>query len=258
MWIPQWIKRVEETLHAEFRAIQQVLKEQTSAIEAASSDSQARENKERPLRVATHRVQLHEAKEASRYRKRGHWNQVILNVLTFLAVAGAWGYAAITFCTLQQLRQQSDIQREAMEKSERAWLSVWITNDLYEIGKPMHLRIHIKNTGRTFAKECIFKRSYAIVKRDAFPSQAGWTNDKTIKVGLISPDGVWENNVKSTEKLRADEVNELNSTETVYVKGRIDFNDIFPDSKRHWITFCYFGSGRDWIACQAGNDIDPN
>jgi hypothetical protein len=175
MWIPRLIKRLDETLHAEARAIQQVLKDQTAAIEAASSDSQTRENKERPLRVAAHRIQLHEAKEASRYRKGGHWNQVILNLLTLLAVAGAWVYAAITFCTLKELRNQTVIQRQSAESSQRAWVgleSIPIADAIQ--ANPLLLAGHftVKNFGVGPA-----------IKVDVFSEPEVWDGKTKIKPG---------------------------------------------------------------------------
>jgi len=124
MWFPRWFKRLEELLRTELRAIQQALTDQAVAARGANADTQARENKERPLRVAAFRVQRHEAKEASRYRKWGHCQQVILNVLTLLAVIGAWLYAAITYVSLQELRTQTKIQREVAQSSQRAWVGL--------------------------------------------------------------------------------------------------------------------------------------
>jgi hypothetical protein len=149
----------------------------------------------------------------------------------------------------------------ALHIDQRAWLSAWITNDPYKEQELMHLTLHIRNSGHTFAKNSTISRDVAVVFKGAEPKPEDWQNGLTVAAGLIPP-GVgetWTNEIHSSEKLDKTLSDALrDGTRIIYVRGRIDFDDIFPDSHRHWVSFCFRSrDAADWLTCSTGNDIDP-
>jgi hypothetical protein len=77
------------------RAIQESLRDHVATIKEASASSQRAEDEQRPWWIAQFRIAENQAKESSASRHDNHRQQQILNVLTFLAVLGAWIYAGI-------------------------------------------------------------------------------------------------------------------------------------------------------------------
>jgi hypothetical protein len=218
--------------------------------------------------AASVREVFREIKKLIVFIRNGKNTNAALVILTFLLAIAAVTQAVIYGIQVRPLRlsagaaqSAADTAASALRIDQRAWLSTWITNDPYKEQEPMHLTVHIRNSGHTFAKNSTINRNVAIVSKGTEPKPDDWRNDDTVTAGLIPP-GIgetWTHEIHSSEKLTKTLSDALrDGTKIIYVKGRIDFDDIFPDSHRHWVSFCFRGSnGTTWVTCDTGNDIDP-
>jgi hypothetical protein len=178
-----------------------------------------------------------------------------------IALLGGIGLLIVNIYQLSAAQSAANTAASALHIDQRAWLSAWMTNDPYKEEELMHLTVHIRNSGHTFAKNSTINRNVAIVSKGAEPRSDDWKNDLTVTAGLIPP-GIgetWTHEIHSSEKLDKTLSDALkDGTKIIYVRGRIDFDDIFPDSHRHWVSFCFHSSsGTNWLTCNTGNDIDP-
>jgi hypothetical protein len=113
MWIPSRLETAIEQIRASLSAIQESLREQVASIKKANdSNEEAREDdrRERFGSVIRDRHIRHSAqRQAKTQADKNVHQQIILNYLTFFAVAGAWIYAGIAAYQLYEMRAQTDI-----------------------------------------------------------------------------------------------------------------------------------------------------
>jgi hypothetical protein len=175
------------------------------------------------------------------------WITTVIGLAGVVVVGMYTHYAREQWCvmsqTLHEMKTQTDNARDAMERDERAWITVF---DFAKTNDPTVFELILINTGRTPARH--------------FKVSAGADINKTVGpehgldgMGLIAPNG------KFTLPLLADGVP---TTKTqLKVHGLITYDSIFGGG--HSTQFCFIlafpKNGQiGFTPCESGNEVDSN
>ncbi len=186
----------------------------------------------------------------------------------------------------QQAKRSVDISEKALKTNEalskvalkqsitisrleqRAWISTLsIPKVKPEIGKQLNIPVAFKNNGKTPADNVTTLVYMSMVKKGERPIFSYKDiSGQIISRGIMLPDDVrtveipmeWEIRDKLIDgKLTKEMFDILNAgIETIYIYGKISYNDIFGES--HWTTFCYIYDPSDGysITCEEHNLMD--
>ena len=145
------------------------------------------------------------------------------------------------------MQAQLDEQRADFRLDQRAWIGVETIDPdpiMPEIGKPFTVHITIKNTGKTPAMKINSRgRGESIVKNST--ANFSYVDITTYKAGFLTPGGTFvigstpivDPQTNQSKIFDFETVNNITMKAiTLYVHGRIDYNDIFGD--QHWLTYC--------------------
>lgn len=172
---------------------------------------------------------------------------------------------------MDSVRQQSkaalDASIEISRTDQRAWLSVYVTSETPRIGHNLTIITHVKNTGRSFAKDtklCSLPADTETLRQ--IPQFIECTEDQWQFGTLMAPNDEWVHNTwyghpsaSRTAGLTATQVKLLNANEVVmWQYGKVTYSDIFGHD--HWVKFCSRGIVRDGVLqffrCPIGNEMD--
>jgi hypothetical protein len=199
----------------------------------------------------------------------------------FAGVLVVVGIAYTVFAALQwqamrdqltQMKRSTDIaasnyklQANALHIDQRAWVADEFISGKAELGKPYIVKISIKNTGKTFAKNfvgrSVFKTKQLSDPDPNFDRDVLNMASSTDSIGLIAPNGVFdaEITVNEVQKITEDNIRAFSDPTIVYlVFGKITYEDIFKCE--HWTTFCCraFPVNGEYVTYTTYNDADDN
>jgi hypothetical protein len=153
------------------------------------------------------------------------------------------------------MQHSVELARKSMQVDQRAWIVTTMPPFIgWRIGEPMATTVHIRNTGKTPARNlegCIV--SVALRNEDSlnFPC-TGANNNAIVRVwtGMVAPNDPQDQSIPivspdttgplSQRSAFTQELNdELIARQlNIFVFGRFTYDDIFH--VQHWLTFCRF------------------
>jgi hypothetical protein len=123
VWIPSRLEAAIEQIRASLNAIQESLREHVTAIRGArDSDEQARDQERWSRirrRVAEREIHKREKREQDSYTQKSYKQQVLLNMLTLLAVLVAAAYATVAAYQGFLMREQLTQMQGSSEQTDR-------------------------------------------------------------------------------------------------------------------------------------------
>ncbi len=158
------------------------------------------------------------------------------------------------------------LQTDALHIDQRAWVSEAGVTGKAKEGEPFAVRIVIRNTGKTFAKNftsiVAFKMKQIADPDPDFEAVIGESTSSLNSLALVAPNGGFDQLLdipQDGHKLTDTDIETLkNPTIIVLIFGKIFYEDIFRC--QHWTTFCYraYPTKEKYDAYSAYNDADEN
>jgi hypothetical protein len=235
------------------------------------------ESEPAPISAAPGENDTKGGKQSTDWQRR-HYRVQVATVIVGLIVAFIYG------CQLNEMRKSTEaatkmakvakdsliFAQDNTHLEQRPWvtvISVLSQPRFPEAGKPLTIRIVLKNTGKTPAKYTV---SHIIIEPIA-TSESDFSFDKDEQSdrqqglqgvhseALIAPDSMYEATTtigagtidkSQVEKLNADLIR-------IFVFGRITYVDVL--GCEHWTTFCYkLSTIGDYNAYKTFNETDDN
>jgi hypothetical protein len=207
--------------------------------------------------------------------KRWRHPQVIVNgALAFVAVIAA----IIYFCQLQQMKKATraatnaaarakdsiDQARQTAHLDQRAWVAITEIAGVPTEGQPFTVTVTATNTGRTFAKKFQMTTYTLNLPSGLEPTfESDDTDWTTGSIDVLAPNAAKRTNKnvigtrENPDKVTADKLKYWKSTTTLFVAGKLIYEDIF--GCQHWTTFCaYLETDLTWVYYRNHNDADNN
>jgi hypothetical protein len=213
---------------------------------------------------AANRKQQKTADRGKSYREIA---TLIFIIITTCGVFLQWCELRSTDHNMEIAATAAKDSADAAKMDQRAWLGIDVirsdpTNP--ELGKPFIVTIQFKNTGKTPARKVVMRgRGEPVLKgkQPNYSYEGIRTFSAYISPGAMPSTQVAPMTIPGTEQsiiINDDLINGLRTGAfTVYVHGRIDYEDIF--AVPHWFTYCaslvvpfnsHFGS------CDSHNESD--
>jgi len=196
-----------------------------------------------------------------------------------IAVVGYWQWEAIsgqleemkkggkdTHELAVQAKNQADRTKELAtlsEKSlridERAWISygieTWQFGGIPPVDQPFIIRITLRNTGKTPARDVRTCPRVAAGSKSVTPN---FKCEKYVFSGTLFPQaGTFSDIIVTNKFAKEDRDKILDGSHIVWAYGRVTYRDVFDVP--HWFTFCYrLLPGGGYMVCDQYHDIDPN
>jgi len=201
------------------------------------------------------------------------WGTFTVDALVLIAVAVYSVFAALQWRAMRDqietMRGQLTEMKESKSLSrldQRAWVADVGMTGKAEVDKPYMVKITVKNTGKTFAKNLtsiVASESKQIADPDPdFNAVIGKGTSSTNSVALVPPNGGFDQLFdipQDGHRMTDTDIEGFkNPTVVVLIFGKIGYQDIFRCE--HWTTFCYraYPTKGQYDAYNAYNDADDN
>jgi hypothetical protein len=252
MWVPRWFKWLNDSLHTDFGAIQDALKQQSNAIRVNRESAKNEQNEAaRIIAGAINNASNATSGYEQPQRKKEFWLQVALVALTFVAAAGAVAAAMGSWRALPEVKKSADAAQSAattasqtlcetrrslqasidnFHQDQRAWIyvkSVKLTAP-YSAIQPGEITVEIANSGKTPGLDT----SIAEGGMTSYPYPPLGKNKKLQRI--VEPPG--SNGDTMYIQIPATSANKI------YLRFAIQYWDVFQKSSDppHKTTFCGF------------------
>lgn len=165
-------------------------------------------------------------------------------ILVIAGIGGVW----VALRTLNAMYR-------ALRVDQRAWMGV-VNIKIRTFLEPDHdfvVEVETKNTGKTPALRVLFhNRLQALLVTE----QLDRTFGESTGHGTVMPDSKQIHSIGENHSVPAATVEHVeNGTRTMYLHGRIEYQDIFGNS--HWTNWCFRLAGKDtFVAHNEYNDTD--
>jgi len=202
------------------------------------------------------------------------WGTFTVDALVFIAVVVYGVFACLQWIgmrgQLDAMRQQLSEMKESKLLSrfdQRAWVGIVSASGKAELYKSYTIKITIRNTGKTLAKNFSGVTSYR-AKQISDPDPdfdsiiAADSANRGTSVALLTPNRDCDQMLDVPEdgrKLTYTEIETFKNPNLVFlIFGKITYLDIFKC--KHWTTFCYraYPIKGEYDAYTAYNDADDN
>jgi hypothetical protein len=198
----------------------------------------------------------HEA-HAAKHRAWNTWLQIGLLVIGSV-------YSFFAYQQWRVIRGQLEIAR----LDQRAWVAVTDVVGTPKEGQEFEISVHMKNTGKTFARNLKLIRAIeAVTGNNSSPhfsednmDTTKLTTGETLGPALFAPNGDLYGNMilHPHEAMTKEHLEMIESGDAiVYVHGKMTYDDIF--GCHHWTTYCFrLTPELKFTACETHNDSDDN
>jgi hypothetical protein len=189
----------------------------------------------------------------------GRWDgaQTIIQVVLVIVTAI---YCGASLTLLGEMKKQNDLTRQNLVAIQRAWVSVkGGPSDPGELAPERRVvQLVVHNSGKTPAMN-VRRQTVAqiIAGPAATPPAVSFAGPATQGVIAEGQDLTARTGLGPFSRQDLDAVAAGKST--LYLHGRVDFDDIFGHA--HWLTLCYFYTREaegHWRLCPAGNGTDSH
>ncbi|HUA00107.1 MAG TPA: hypothetical protein VMB02_07240, partial [Candidatus Aquilonibacter sp.] len=197
---------------------------------------------------------------------------------TQITASQVQGDAASASLSAIQVQRQLVIARQTLSVDQRAWIAIWPTTAIVQVGVPLGAGLKLQQLGKTPARNCELRMRVETVKdikHVRFEFNKGDTINRAemqtilptaiINLQIEEPDKMTTQRLllRSLDKTRFDAITKGDIQ--FFVHGKLTYDDAF--SVHHWVEFCFYyepnlilrtGPDTPFTNCQEHNDIDDN
>lgn len=174
-------------------------------------------------------------------------------ILVIVGIGGVW--AALK--TLSAIERQAETMDRTLRVDQRAWMGI-VNIKIKRFLEPERdfiVEVETKNTGKTPALRVVFHISLqALLAAQQLNRTFGESNGH----GTVMPDSKQNHSIGEDHPVSVETFEQVqNGVRTMYLHGRIEYQDIFGST--HWTNWCFRLAGEGlFVAHSEYNDTDDS